>query len=65
MKINPDELIELIDMHGRTIVDVSTCDGCGLPDKAVMLGKLSRMRELIDALPDHAGLEGHENRTVQ
>jgi hypothetical protein len=65
MKINLDEIIELVEMHGRTIVDVSMCPDCGGPDKAVMLGKLARMRELIESLPDHVSEEDHENRTVQ
>lgn len=46
LTINLEETIELIEMHGRTIVDVSVCDDCGAPIKEVMLGKLDRMRLL-------------------
>lgn len=63
MTIDLEETIELIEMHGRTIVEVALCDGCGLPNKNVMLGKLDRMRQLIESLPEHVELE--EGRTVQ
>jgi hypothetical protein len=66
MTINLEETIGLIEMHGRTIVSVAFCDGCGMPDKAIMLGKLVRMRELIESLPEHVDVEFElEERTVQ
>lgn len=66
LTINLEETIELIRMHGSTIVETAECDHCGLPDKNVMLGKLDRMRELILLLPEHVDVDFvPEERTVQ
>lgn len=63
MAFDIEETIELIDMHGRTIVGDSCCDDCGLPMRHKMLAKLDRMRELILSLPEHVDSEDDvENR---
>lgn len=53
MSLDLEEIIELIEMHGRTIIDAAICDNCHEPMKNAMLGKLDRMRQLIEMLPDH------------
>lgn len=53
MSLDLEEIIELIEMHGRTIIDASVCDDCGNLAKNAMIGKLDRMRQLIEMLPDH------------
>lgn len=65
MSLDLEEVIELIEMHGRTIIDACMCEDCHGPDKDAMFRKLDRMRELIVMLPDHADLAGTEARTVQ
>lgn len=65
MPLDLEEVIELIEMHGRTIIDACICDDCHGPDKDMMLRKLDRMRELIAMLPDHADLADSEARTMQ
>ena len=51
--LNLEEILELIEMHGRTILDSCLCGNCDGPIKAAMHMKLDRMRELIEMLPDH------------
>lgn len=61
-----EELLELIQMHGGTIVSSCMCDDCAAPMKIEMLAKLERMRELILMLPEHVEVEFEpEGRTVQ
>ncbi len=65
MTIDIEETIELIEMHGRTIIDACICDHCHGPDKMEMLKKLDRMRELIMTLPEHLDVEFEpEGRTA-
>ncbi len=65
MALDLEEILELIDMHGRTLVGECSCADCGAPVKQAMLGKLERMRELIEMLPLHVAKEEHEERTMQ
>ena len=53
IELDLDELLELINMHGNTLVMDCRCDDCGAPVKQTMLLRLERMRQLILALPDH------------
>ena len=65
MTIDIEETIELIEMHGRTIIDSCICDHCHGPDRMLMLKKLDRMRELIMTLPEHLDVEFEaEGRTA-
>lgn len=58
MQLDPEELLELIDMHGRTIIESSMCDDCHAPMRDAMLLKLERMRELILMIPpDHTDVD--------
>jgi hypothetical protein len=65
MTIDLEETLELIDFHGRTIIGDCCCDDCGAPMRERMLGKLDRMRELIESLPLHVKDDEHEERTMQ
>ncbi len=66
MPLDPEETLELIDMHGRMMIDACLCDHCHGPDKIQMLIKLERMWELILSLPDHNDVEFEpEGMTVQ
>ena len=53
MPLDLEEIIELIEMHGRTIIQSCMCDDCCAPLKDEMLKKLDRMRELVLSLPTH------------
>lgn len=65
MTIDIEETIELIDFHGRSIVGESCCDDCGAPIKQRMLGRLDRMRQLIESLPEHVEVTHEERETMQ
>ena len=67
MTLDLEELLELIDLHGRNLVADSACDDCGQPDKTRMLKKLERIVELINLIPDdHLTMEFEpDERTVQ
>ena len=65
MTIDLEETIELIEMHGRTIISSCMCDDCRAPLKDEMLKKMDRMRELIESLPLHVKDDEHEERTMQ
>lgn len=52
MTFDIEETIELIDMHGKTLLE-GCCDTCGLPLKEIMLAKVGRIIELIQSLPEH------------
>ena len=51
MKLSVEEMLELIDMHGRTLIDASMRND-QQPIKTEMMGRLDRMRQLIQMLPD-------------
>ena len=67
IEIDLDEMLELISMHGATLVVDCRCDDCGAPVKQTMLLRLERMRELILALPDHLTTDDlrRDTETVQ
>ncbi len=66
IQVDIDELLELINMHGSTLVLDCRCEDCGAPVKQTMLLRLERMRELILAVPDHLRAEDlHNTETMQ
>ena len=62
MPLDLEETIELIEMHGRTIMDNCSCSKCYAPLKDEMLKKLERMRELILSLPEHIDQDEADER---
>jgi hypothetical protein len=60
MQLSIDEIIELIEFHGKTLVEFSECPKCMSPRKENMLLTVSRMIELIELLPEHLDAEGPE-----
>ena len=62
--LTPEEVLELIEMHGRTILVASECDDCGGLIKPLMLEKLERMLQLIEMLPDDEHPQDRHEGTV-
>lgn len=66
IKLSTDELVELIEMHGRNIFDDCMCPDCMGPLKSEMLVKVERMRQLIELLPVHVDPdEAAPRRSIQ
>ena len=52
MKLSEEEIVELIEMYGRTLIEMSICDDCHGIVKTLLIGRMDRMRQFIEMLPD-------------